>query len=132
MRRIHRIAFLSLALAALASAAFAQNPLYLTGRLGNTSFNADLGADLDQILDGDDNSLALGIGFRFGKYMAFQAEWHDLGKVPGAGLPCPVDSLCIGIPVPLEADSSAVSVSFLPHLPLGKWFFLYGKLGFIS
>lgn len=135
MRPIRLIVILFLALAALASAAAADNPFYLTLRLGSTSLDADVGDAVNQVLDGDDNSWAAGIGYRFGKYMAFQAEWHDLGKVTGAGIPCdPEDlSICADVPVPLEADSSAVSVSFLPHLPLaGEKFFVYGKLGFVS
>ena len=77
MPRTHRIAFLFLALAALAAAAAADNPFYVTFRLGSTSLDADVEDAVDQILDGDDNSLAVGLGFRFGKYMAFQAEWHE-------------------------------------------------------
>ena len=134
MRQIRRTALLCLLLMLWASAAAADNPFYLTGRLGSTSVDADLGNAFRQVLDGDDNSLALGLGFRLGKYMAFQAEWHDLGEVPGAGSPCPDDLVnCIELLVPIEADSSAVSVSFLPHLPFaGERFFLYGKLGFVS
>lgn len=135
MRSTHRTALLFLALAALASAAAAENPFYLTARLGNTSFDADVSAAFGQVIDGDDNSLALGLGFRLGKFMAFQAEWHDLGEVPGAGVPCNPEDLilCADLTVPVEADSSAVSVSFLPHLPLGgERFFLYGKIGIVS
>ena len=135
MRPIRRTVLLFLVLAALAPAAAADNPFYLTLRLGSTSLDADVEEAVDQVLDGDDNSLAVGLGFRFGKYMAFQAEWHDLGEVTGAGLPCPVDELilCAEPEIPIEADSSAVSVTFLPQLPLGgERFFLYGKLGFVS
>ena len=135
MRSPYRTAFLFLALAALASAAAADNPFYLTLRLGSTSLDADVEEAVDQVLDGDDNSLAVGLGFRFGKYMAFQAEWHDLGEVTGAGIRCDPEDLilCAEPEVPIEADSSAVSVSFLPQIPLGgERFFLYGKLGFVS
>ncbi len=132
MRRFHKTALLTLVLAALASAA-AANPFYFTGKLGNTSLDADLGRNFRQVLDGDDNSWSLGLGFRLGKYMAFQAEYHDFGKVPGFGSPCPdAPEPCIEIAIPVEADSSAVSVSFLPHLPLSKRLFVYGKLGFVS
>ncbi len=133
MRRVHRIGFILLSLAALASTAAAENPFFFTGKLGNTSLDANLGDSVTQIIDGDDNSFTLGLGMRFGEYLVFQAEYHDFGSVPGLGSPCPDDGTpCIQIVVPLEADSSAVSVSFLPHLPLGERAFLYGKVGFVS
>ncbi len=74
------------------------------------------------------------LGLRFGDYLVFQAEYHDFGSVPGLGAPCPEDALilCIDVVVPVEADSSAVSVSFLPQLPLGERAYLYGKLGVVS
>ena len=134
MLRFHRIAFLLLVLVAAASAAQAQNPIYLTYKLGFTSFDADLGGDFGQIIDGDDNSSTFGLGLRFGNYLVFQAEYHDFGSVPGLGAPCPVDAqVCPDIVVPVEADSSAVSVSFMPQFPLlGERAFVYGKIGFVS
>ncbi len=134
MRRSYRIVLLSLGLAALAQAAAAENPIFFTGKLGNTSLDAELNDAFSQIIDGDDNSWSFGLGLRFGDHLVFEAEYHDFGSVPGLGAPCPIDALilCIDVVVPVEADSSAVSVSFLPHLPLGERFFLYGKLGFVS
>ncbi len=133
MRRLTRTVLFLLGLAMTASLAYAENPVYLTGKLGNTSFSSNLGESFSQLIDGDDNSWAFGLGARFGKYLIFQAEYHDFGSVPGLGAPCPDDAeLCAAVVVPVEADSSAVSVSFMPHLPLGERAFLYGKLGFIS
>ena len=134
MRRYYRTVLLLLGLA-LAQPAVAENPFFLTGKLGNTSFDSELGEVFQQFIDGDDNSWSLGLGLRFGDYLVFQAEYHDYGDVPGLGAPCPDDGsliLCVDALVPVEADSSAVSVSFLPHLPLGERAFLYGKLGFVS
>ncbi len=132
MRRIHRTVLILLSLAALASAATA-GPIYWTGKLGNTSLDSRLGDSFTQFLDGDDNSWTLGLGLRFGDYLVFQAEYHDFGKVPGLGSPCSDDDqVCLDVVVPVEADSSAVSVSFVPHLPLGERFFVFGKLGFVS
>lgn len=134
MRRSYRTVLILLGLAALATTAAADNPVFLVGKLGNTSLDADLGNDLKQLIDGDDNSWSFGLGLRFGDYLVFQAEYHDYGRVPGLGAPCPDDALiiCVDILVPVEADSSAVTVSFLPHLPLGEHAFVYGKLGFVS
>ncbi len=135
MRRSYRTVLIVTGLAVLAQAAAAENPVFFTGKLGNTSFDADLGGVFKQFIDGDDNSWSFGLGLRFGDYLVFQAEYHDYGSVPGLGSPCPDDGsfiVCVTEAVPVEADSSAVSVSFLPHLPLGERAFLYGKLGFVS
>ena len=130
MRRFQLTALLLLTVVS-ASPALAENPIFLTGKLGNTSFDADPGSDIQQIFDGDDNSWTFGLGLRFGDYLVFQAEYHDFGSVPGLGAPCPVDTPdCLTIPI--EADSSAVSVSFLPHWPLSERVFLFGKIGFVS
>ncbi len=134
MRRSYRTVLMVIGLAVLAQAATAENPVFFTGKLGNTSFDADLGGVFKQFIDGDDNSWSFGLGLRFGDHLVFQAEYHDYGSVPGLGAPCNEEDLiiCTAEVVPVEADSSAVSVSFQPHLPLGERAFLYGKLGFVS
>ncbi len=132
MRRSRRTALVLLALALAASAASAGNPFYLTGKLGYTSLDADLGDDFRAILDDNDNSWSLGLGFRLGDYLAFQAEYHELGTAAGVGSTCGVEELCGQVLVPLEADSTTYSVSVLPQLPIGKRFFVYGKFGFVS
>lgn len=130
---MRRTALVFVGLAAVASSAAADNPVFLTGKLGNTSLDARLGEAFNQLIDGDDNSWSFGLGLRFGDHLVFQAEYHDYGDVPGLGSPChQEDEVCLEILVPIEADSSSVSVSFLPHLPLGERAFLYGKLGFVS
>ena len=131
MRRTRRTAILFLALAALASAA-AANPFYFTGKLGNSTLDDDLRGSLSQIIDGNDTGWGLGLGFRFGRYLAFQAEYQELGNATGAGGPCSEEDLCIALVVPLETDSSAVTVTVLPHLWLTKRLAVYGKLGFVS
>lgn len=132
MRRIHLATVLLLALAAMASDAAADNPFYLLGKLGNSTLDDDLGTSLGQIFDGDDESFGLGLGFRFGKYLAVQAEYQDLGSIPGFGTPCPPGEPCIEILVPLEADNTAISVTALPQWPISDRFFVYGKFGFVS
>ena len=133
MQRSYRTVLIVLALAMLAASATAENPVFLTGKLGNTSLDANLGDSFSQVIDGDDSSWTFGLGLYFGDYLVFQAEYHDFGSVPGLGAPCPDDALiiCVDVLVPVEAASSAFSVSFLPHLPLGERAFLYGKLGFV-
>ena len=131
MRQITMTAFILLILTAAASTAGAENPVYLTAKVGNTSFDTDYdpGDPVNHLIDGDGGSWGLGVGVRLGKHLALQAEYQDLGSAPGVAYPCPDDVFCIIPEVPVEADSSAVSVSVLPQLELGDRFSIYGKLG---
>ncbi len=133
MHPTYRPVLIALTLTVLAPAAFAGNPFYLVGKLGDTSLDVDFGRSFQQIIDGNDNSWSVGVGFKLGKYFAFQGEYYDFGAASGSGSPCD-DSTdgCIESQVPLEADSTAVSVTVLPQLPLSERFSLYGKLGFVS
>ncbi len=119
--------------AALALAPAAQaGPFYLFAKLGSTNTGIDVGGGFNDVLDGDDNSKSIGLGLKVGRHWAFQAEYHDLGKVPGFGQACAFEEpLCVP-GLPLEADSSAISVTVLPHVLLTRRIRLYGKLGYIS
>ena len=134
MRRALPTATLLFGLAALVLAPAAQaGPFYFVGKLGNTDTSIDVEVALTQVLDGDDNSSSYGLGFKLGRHLAFQAEYHDLGNVPGFGSACAIEEpVCILLALPLEADSSAISLSVLPHLLLTRRIQLYGKLGVIS
>ena len=122
--------FLSTAAIALAPAAEAGG-LYFVGKLGSTDTGIDIGTGLTRVLDGDDNSSSFGLGLKLGRW-AVQAEYHDLGDVTGFRSACPPEELCIAVAVPVEADSSAVSVTVLPHLQLTRRVQGYLKVGFIS
>ena len=123
--------FLGLAALALTPAAEA-GPFYFVGKLGATATGIDVAGGFTSVLDGDDNSTSFGLGFKFGRW-AFQAEFHDLGKVPGFGSACPPsDPPCLALSLPVEADSSAISITVMPHMELSDRLQLYGKLGFIS
>ena len=122
--------FLAIAILALAPAAQAGG-LYFVGKLGSTDLSVDPADGFNSVLDGDDNSSSFGLGFKLGRW-AFQAEYHDLGNVSGFGSTCPPEELCISVALPVEADSSAVSVTALPHLQLTKRIQAYAKIGFIS
>ncbi len=105
---------------------------YIVGKLGSTDTAINVGAGFDSVLDGDDNSSSFGLGLKLGRRLAVQAEYYDLGKVPGFRSACAFEEpLCVaGLPV--EADSSAISVTVLPHLQLTERIQLYAKLGYIS
>ncbi len=133
MRR-HLLTAILIGLAAtLPTPAAEAGPVYFVGKLGSTDTSIDVDVALTQVLDGDDNSSSYGLGLKFGRHMAFQAEYHDLGNVPGFGSACAFeDPVCIALALPVQAESSAISLSVLPHLLLTRRIQLYGKLGVIS
>ena len=121
------------AIMVLSSGAAQAGPFYLLARLGSTDTGIDLAGGFNNVLDGDDNSSSFGLGFKLGRNLSFQAEYHDLGNVAGISQACPIDSPACLAPVTLvEADSSAVSVSMLPSLLLTRRIRIYVKLGYIS
>jgi hypothetical protein len=134
MRRAATTLTLILGLVALALAPAAEaGPFYFFGKLGNTDTSVDVTVAFTDLIDGDDNSASYGLGFKLGRHMAFQAELHDLGNVPGFVSTCPIeDSVCTPEALPVAADSSAISLTVLPHLLLTRRLQLYGKLGVIS
>ena len=112
-----------------ASIATADGPFYLSGKVGTTSVDADLEESFQLILDGDDESAAFGLGFRLGDHIAFELAYHDFGTVPGFASAC---AQCLALAAPLNADTTAVSLTVLPHLQISESLFAYGKVGVIS
>lgn len=109
-------------------------PFYLTGRLIDSSVDADFG-DAAGRIDAGDNGWGAGLGLKLGRYLAVQTEYHDFGQVSGFGFgdPCAdIRTLCLTGGPALEVDSTALSLSVLPQLPLSRRFSLYGKVGVIS
>jgi hypothetical protein len=127
--KVQTVTFLCVLAFALAAPASHAGGLYLTGKVGTTSVDADLGGSIDQILDGDDESAALGLGLSLGDHLAFEFAYHDFGTVPSAGSTC---TECFILVAPLEGDTTAYSLSFLPHLPISDNFSAYGKIGVMS
>ena len=134
MRRIILLVLATAFLLASSRPTHALNPFYLNAKIGNASLDASFGDRFDQVLDGDDEAWATGLGYRFGQYVAFEIQYHDLGSVPGIGSPCPQNvEACTAVVVPIEADSSATTLTAQANWPLfRKRFFLYGKLGVVS
>lgn len=133
MRKILIFGFVSVLLHAAAPAADAL-PLFVSGKLGNAALDASFGDRFQQVLDGDDDSWAFGVGYRLGKRWVFMAEYHDLGDVPGIGAPCPQDAEgCAAIVVPVEADSEATTLSAQANFPLFRQrLLLFAKAGVVS
>ena len=135
MRRITLFLLVVLTLTVAASRpALALNPFYLNAKIGNASLDSSFGDRFEQVLDGDDEAWAAGLGYRFGRHLAFELEYHDLGSVPGIGSPCPQNAeVCAALTVPIEADSSATTLTAQLGWPfLGQRFALYGKLGVVA
>lgn len=124
---------LGLALLALvvlpAPPAVADGLFYLSGKIGTTSVDADVEESFQLILDGEDEGGAIGVGLKLGKHFVFELAYHDFGTVPGFASQCPE---CLALTAPLEGDTTAVSLTFLPHLSITDRFLAYGKIGVIS
>ena len=125
---------LALVLALAAAPAADALPLFLSGKIGNASLDASLGDRFNQVLDGDDDAWAIGVGYRLGKRWVFMAEYHDLGNVPGLGSPCPQNvETCAAVVVPIEADSEATTVSAQANFPIFRQrLLLYAKAGVVA
>ncbi len=137
MRRVRRTTLSILMLTVLASfgstsALLAQNPFYVLGKLGDNALDGDLQGAFTRVVEGDDTSWGVGAGFKLNQYVAFQLEYNDLGGFAGDGGECGVENPCTTASAPLAADSSMISGTFLPHLPLGERFALYGKVGLVK
>lgn len=132
---MRNLMFACVVLSLLLSAPTAQadSGFYLNGKLGATSFDDNLDRALNQVVHGDDESVAVGVGLRLGDHLAFELAYADLGSATGTSSACSDPTApCIALVVPVEADTSALSLSFLPHLPISDSFFTYGKLGVVS
>lgn len=129
MKNLTVLSTIALGTLLLAPAARADGLFYLAGKVGTTSIDADLEESFELILDGDDEGAAFGLGLRLGDHFAFELAYHDFGTVPAFASPCPE---CFDLQAPIEGDTTSVSLTFLPHLPISDRFFAYGKIGVMS
>lgn len=106
---------------------------YVSYKLGTTDVEASFGDAFDQIVDGDDTSQTIEVGYRWSRYFAIQGGYHDFGEVGGVGTPCPDDAgACIPIEVPILSESKAYSLAIVPQFPLGQRLSVFGKLGAVA
>ena len=129
MRRRLPTLFLSLLLTALALPATASDwGLYASYKAGTTDIDSSFDDNFDRVvLDGDDNTNAVEVGFRF-RWFGIQAGYHDLGEVEGFQ----VCEVCTDGILPTTAETEAFSISFVPELPLGQRLSVFGKVGLVS
>jgi hypothetical protein len=124
-------ALLGLLLGSLATTAeAADRRFYVSAKWGSSDVEGSLDDTLQQIVDGDEDSIGFELGFRFLKYLGVQAGYHDFGSAPGFGPPCgPGDAICPSVLLPTEADTTAYSITVVPRLPLIGTLALFGKVG---
>jgi OmpA-OmpF porin, OOP family len=119
---------LALLSVALAPAAFSQNQeevsgFYVGGGVGQ--FNAQID-DVDQLdntvdaWDEDDTAYKFFAGYRLNPFLGFEVDYINLGKPSGASIP--------GFNTDAAVDGFAPYV--IGTIPLGKWFEVYGRLGY--
>jgi outer membrane immunogenic protein len=96
---------------------------YLGGGIGE--FNAQID-DLDELDDGiegwdeSDNTYKFFAGYRVNPFLSFELAYINLGEPSGAVVP--------GFNVDSAVDGFAPYV--IGTIPLGKWFEVYGRLGY--
>ena len=123
---------LALLISGAAAAQKSATGLYVSAKWGKTDVEASIGDLFDSVLDGDDDTQAYEVGWRFNNLVAVQAGYHDLGNLPGTTMPCLPDLPCQPVIVPIEAKTIAYSLSFVPQLPLTRSLFLFVKVGVVA
>lgn len=122
-------ALLLTALAA-APAAGQDRELYVGFHFGVTAIDVDRSEAFDQVLDGDENSQTYEVGFKFSRYFAVEAAYHDFSDVDGAIRPCAEGVNCADIPI--QGKISAVSVAVIPQVAITGRVAVFAKVGLVS
>jgi hypothetical protein len=109
--------------------AAADRGFYVGAKIGTTDVEQSFGDTVEQLIDGEEDSVAFEVGFRFSKYLGVQAGYHDLGDFPG--IAC--DGGCVAPDEVAEVESStkAYSLSAVPELSLPLGFSIFGKAGVV-
>ncbi|MXX76008.1 MAG: porin family protein [Holophagales bacterium] len=121
---------LALVMLLTASPAAAERELYFGFHLGRTDVEVNADDALDQILDGDGNSRAYEIGFRFNDNFAVEAGYHDLSEVDGAVRPCAEGVPCSDIPI--RGKINVLSVAIVPQYAITGRISVFAKVGIVS
>lgn len=135
MPRTARSLALPLLLALPATAAWAgDSPWFARGKFGQADADAVLGAAAGgRTVDDEDGSAAVEAGYRFGRHLAVQAGYHDLGEHEALPIPCPPSEICpLILFEPATAEVTGVSLALVPSLPLGERLSLFAKVGAID
>jgi hypothetical protein len=112
------------------------SPWFARAKLGQVETDATFGPPVfGRIIDDDDSTAAVELGYRFGRNLALQAAYHDLGEYDALDFPCPPGQICPQALVPVEEatlEVTGVSLSAVPRLPLGERVSLFAKIGVIE
>lgn len=96
---------------------------YLGGGIGEFNAQIDDLDDVDDAIDGwdeSDNTYKFFAGYRVNPFLSFELAYVNLGEPSGAVVP--------GFNVDSAVDGFAPYV--IGTIPLGKWFEVYGRLGY--
>ncbi len=129
MKRLATALAAMLLAAVFPTAASAGGPLYVTGAILNASTAIDVQTDFQRLIDDDDEGWSLGVGFHLGEHLAIEGTYYDLGTAQELSICSDPEVLCVALVAPAVVDSTAITVSVLPHWPLTKHFSIYGRLG---
>ena len=121
---------LALVMLLTASPAAAEREFYVGFHLGRTDVEVNADDALDQILDGDGNSRAYEIGFKFNDNFAVEAAYHDLSEVDGAVRPCAEGVPCSDIPI--RGKINVLSVAIVPQYAITGRVSVFAKVGIVS
>ncbi len=102
---------------------------YVSAKLGSTDVEADLGDTFDQVVDGDEDSTTFEAGFKFSRFWAVQAGYHDFGNIESDAFGCEVCG--DGNSLRFDADTKAYSLSVVPQLDLVWRVSIFGKIGLV-
>lgn len=115
--------------AALPTTAAAGGPLYITGAILNAATSIDVQTEFQRLIDDDGEGKSFGIGFHIGKHLAIEGTYYDLGIAQQLSICSDPEMPCVALVAPAMVDSTAITVSVLPHWPLTKHLSIYGRLG---
>ncbi len=121
---------LAFAMLLTAAPAAAEREFYVGFHLGRTDVEVNADDALDQILDGDGNSQAYEIGFKFNDNFAVEATYHDLSEVDGAIRPCAEGVPCSDIPI--RGKINVLSLAIVPQYPITSRISIFAKIGVVS
>jgi opacity protein-like surface antigen len=96
---------------------------YLGGGVGQFNAGIDDVDDVNDTIDDwkeDDTAYKFFLGYRLNKILGFELDYINLGEPSGAAVP--------GFNVDASVDGFAPYV--VATIPLGKWFEVYGRLGY--
>lgn len=132
MKSSLRVVLCTLAVSMIPAVGSAAGPFYVTSAIANASTDLDVEAEFQRLIDDEDEGWSVGVGFHISRFVAIEGGYHDFGTAQDSS-GCPPDALCAErLIAPAQADSTAVTVSVLPHWPVTESFSVYGRLGVAS